>query len=341
MKNSKFKGLLDKLGIDETYTTAPKKYKFDTIKQNTFPMQDYNFMMDTLALPETKEHFKYLLTVVDLWSDEVDFEPLKTTTADEALEAFKKIIKRPHLNLPKASIRSDNGVEFKGSFDEFLKSKKILHRFSLPYRHKQNANVENLNGLLGRILLTYLANKELKTKKQYKEWTDILPQVRTELNKIRKKPDGNPFDLNPIPYNTFEPKFKIGDIVIRKYEKPHDALGKREHGNFRKGDLRFNPTENLKIVKVLNYPNNNRYILNTAPNVSYVESELKFVKDKEEKFIVNRIIDKKVEKGKVYYKVWWLKYLKKDATWQLESDLIKDGLQDYIKFYENGVKAKK
>ena len=208
---NKVNELMKKLNIDETYTKAAPKYKFDKVKQNTFPMQDYNFMMDTMELPKTKLGYKHLLTVVDLWSDEVDFEPLKGLTAKEALEGFKKIIKRPHLNLPKGSIRSDNGGEFKAEFDKFLKDKKILHRFSLEYRHKQNANVENLNSMLGRILMTYLTNKEIKIDKPYNEWTDILPLVRKELNNMRKRPDGDPFNLEKIPFNVYEPKFKVGD----------------------------------------------------------------------------------------------------------------------------------
>ena len=47
--------LMKKLNIDETYTKAPPKYKFDKVKQNTFPMQDYNFMMDTMELPRIDE----------------------------------------------------------------------------------------------------------------------------------------------------------------------------------------------------------------------------------------------------------------------------------------------
>lgn len=342
MSNKKKKNtigdLLKKLDIDETYTKPLKKYKFDKVKQNTFPQQDFNFMMDTMTLPKTKEGYNHLLTVVDLWSDEVDFEPLKGLTANEALEAFKKIIKRPHLNLPKGSIRSDNGGEFKGDFDKFLKDKKILHRFSLEYRHKQNANVENLNGILGRILMTYLTNKEMKLNKSYNEWTDILPVVRKELNKMRKKPDGDPFNLDTIPFNTFEPLYKVGDIVIKKHEKPHNALGYREHGKFRKGDLRFDVKNKLKVVKVLNYPNNNRYILNKLPNVSYVEQELKKVDDEEEYFEVNQIIDKKKVGGIVYYKVWFLKELKSKARWIKEKDLRDDGLDDYILWYEDQVK---
>ena len=82
---SPYAKLMDEMNIDETYTKPIKKYKFDTIKQNTFPKQDYNFMMDTMQLPTTKEGFQHLLVVVDLWSDELDFEPLKGLTALETL----------------------------------------------------------------------------------------------------------------------------------------------------------------------------------------------------------------------------------------------------------------
>lgn len=189
--------------------------------------------------------------------------------------------------------------------------------------------------------MTYLTNKEMKLNKSYNEWTDILPVVRKELNKMRKKPDGDPFNLDTIPFNTFEPLYKVGDIVIHKYEKPHNALGHKEHGGFRKGDLRWNVKNKLKIVKVLNYPNNNRYILNGLPNVSYVEQELKKVDgEKDEYFEVKQVIDKKKVAGVVYYKVWWLKNLKKDATWEKEKDLKNDGLAEYIELYENKIKAK-
>jgi uncharacterized protein (DUF427 family) len=43
----------------------------------------------------------------------------------------------------------------------------------------------------------------------------------------------------------------------------------------------------------------------------------------------------------VYYNVWFLKELKKDAVWLKESQLRTDGLSDYIEFYEQKVKEKK
>jgi len=294
-KPTDMKNLLKKLSIDETFTTPPKKDKFDKVKENTFPMKGYNYMSDLMELPMTKLGYKYLLVVVDLWSNDFAMEPMESKSASDCLDAFKQIIKRQYVKLPKASIRTDNGNEFKGSFKEFLKEHDIWHRVALPYRHKQLANVESLNSLLGRIFMSYLTNMELELKKPYKEWTDILPQVRRELNQARySPPDENPFNTKPIPYTAEEPKYKKGDIVAPKLEVPKNLYSKIEaNTKWRKGDIRWDANEKLKIVKVLNYPRNNRYVLNTYPNVSYSENELKPLEHKEEYFNVREIIDKK------------------------------------------------
>lgn len=339
---SKMGLLMEELDIDETYTKPLRKYKFDTVKQNTYPEQNYNYMIDTMVLPKTKEGYKHLLTMVDLWSNECDFEPLKSLTAEETLEAFKKIVKRPYLKLPEASIRSDNGVEFKGNFAKFLKNNNILQRVALPYRHKQLANVESLNNTLSRILMTYLTNKELKTQKPYHEWTDILPTVRIKLNEIRKRENGDPYSLEHLPYTQKEPKFNIGDVVIRKSEYPINALGHMEDTmNFRNGDIRYDIQNKLKIIKVLNYPNNIRYILNGFPNVSYAEAELMGTNTNEEYHKIKAIINHKVYKGQSQYLIWWKGELKAQATWEPASQLIEDGLKEEILNYHKDLKKKK
>ena len=339
VKPSPMVKLMKKLNIDETFTKRPTKGKYDTIKENTLPVGGYNYMSDLLELPITKEGYKYLLVVVDIWNNNFDIEPMKSKTASDTLDAFKTIIKRQFTKMPKASIRTDNGNEFKGSFKAFLTEHDILHRVALPYRHKQMSNVESLNALLGRIFMTYLTNKELEFGKQYKEWTDILKKVRIELNNARYSPDDiDPYNTDHIPYNIEEPKFKKGDIVAKKMEVPKNLFGKVEADTkFRKGDLRFNPHEKLKIVKVLNYPQNNRYVLNNYPNVSYTQNELKPVEQKEEYFLVKEIINKKILKGKIYYRVWWKNKFKKESTWELESNLLKDGLKDYIDYYNSKI----
>ncbi len=59
---------------------------------------------------------------------------------------------------------------------------------------------------------------EEKTGRLYREWTDILPKVREELNKFRKYDLPNEKDMNPmkIPVNEHvfdDSKFKIGQFV--------------------------------------------------------------------------------------------------------------------------------
>jgi hypothetical protein len=340
---SDIKTLLKNLKIDETLTTAPKKYKWDTVKDNTFPQEDWNFMTDLIQLPKTKLGNQYLLVCVDLWSNDFDIEEMKTKTASECLSAFRKILKRPYLDLPKGSIRTDGGGEFKGVFNDFLKEYKILHRVALPYRHKQMANVESLNGILGRIFMTYLTNKEQELGKPYLNWDDIVDTVRIELNKAKyKQPDGDPFSSKPIPYTQNEPEFQVGDIVSKKLEVPRDIFGKVEaNQKWRKGDLRFSAYEKLKIIKVLNYPNNIRYILNGYPNVSYTANELKKVDVDEEYHIVRQIIDQKVYRGQTFYRVWWKRELKENSTWELADNLIQDGLQDYIHEYHERMRKRK
>jgi hypothetical protein len=81
------------LNIDSTYTTKPK-VKFDSVKQNTFPMSGYNYMADLLYLPKTRQKYLYLLTMVDIWSNHCDFEPIKDKNSSTVLVAMKKIFKR-------------------------------------------------------------------------------------------------------------------------------------------------------------------------------------------------------------------------------------------------------
>ena len=328
--------LIEKLGIDETYTKPIKKPVFDSVKNNTYPQGGYNYMADLLFLPETKKGYKYLFVIVDLWSNAFDIEPLKSKEADEVLKAMQTIFKRKFITKPKASIRTDNGTEFKGVFHKWLHDNNILHREAEPYRHQQLSNVENLNKTLGRFLNGYMNKMEEQTKKVYEEWDEILNILRQDLNKIRILPDGNPFNnlIKPIDFKT--PKYKIGDLVIRKVERPLNALGHNQNTtNFRVGDYRWDTKNPRKIKNIYYYPNNIRYVLNTLGHVSYTEAELMPAKQQEETFTVKSIIDKKVENKITYYKIWWKGYKKAESTWEKEVELIKDGLKPMIDRYNN------
>lgn len=331
------KRLLEKLKIDETYILPIKKQIFDKVKQNTYSMKNYNYMADLQHFPTTKKGFKYTLVMVDLWSNMFDIEPLKTKEPAEVLKAMQTIFKRPYLKSPHASIKTDGGTEFKGIVDKYMFEYSILHRTAEPYRHQQMENVESLNRQLARLFNGYMNRFEEETGKQYNEWTDIIAYMRKDLNDIRKKPDGS-LDTPMTPITEKKPKYKVGDLVVRKLERPKNALGHHQTTtNFRMGDYRFDVKNPRKITKVLYYPNNIRYVLNQLPNVSYTEAELKTASANAEKYTVKQIIGKKGIGKNRKYLIWWRGYLKKDATWEPEKTLRDDGLGDLIDEYNQNV----
>lgn len=327
------KSLLKKLNIDEKFTKPSKKQKtFNNIKNNIPHKEDYNFMADLLELPKTKKDFKYLLVVVDLASDEFDIEPMTNKESQTVLNAMKTMFKRKHINKPYATIRTDGGSEFKSVFHKYLQENlKVLHKVALPNRHKQMANVESLNKQLARLFNGYMNKIEIETKKTYREWTDILKIVREELNKIRKK------DVKKLPDHTsFNPtqlnKYKVGDIVHQKLDWAENALGNKQSTPFfRMGDFRFSsvPKKILQVLIMNDYPYY-RYIIEGLPNVSYSENELIISVEKESKFKVKKIIGKKKIKKEIYYLVWFEKYLKRNAVWLKEKQLLEDGLKKEI-----------
>ena len=147
--------------------------------------------------------------------------------------------------------------------------------------------------------------------------------------------DKDPHKHIPPDSNFQDPKYQIGDLVYRRLEKPRDRFGNKYHNShFRQGDARFEINEPRKIVKILPYGKSYRYLINGFMNVSYDEAELMLAKESEEKFIILKIIGKKIVKGKIYYLVWWKHYKKSDATWEPKKNLIEDGAEEYINAYE-------
>ena len=328
--------LLNTLDINETFTKPVAKIKiFNKVKQNIPLVKYFNYEADLLHLPKTKDGYQYLFTVVDIATNEFDVVKTKNKTPKEMLDGLLSMYKRKYIHKPYASIRTDNGTEFKGVFHDYLLKNNIMHSTTVPYRHRQLANVNYLHNQLGRIFNGYMNRKEIETGTIYREWDDIIDTVRKKLNLIRIHDTEDPYTFKYAPPTLDKPKYKVGDLVYRISERPLNALGHvQDTKAFRAGDYRFEMVPR-KIVKVLFYPMNVRYMLSGIYESSYQESELRPAIEMDEKFIVERIIDKKKIKGRVYYKVKWRKKNIADATFEPRIKLIEDGLQEYIKQYED------
>jgi hypothetical protein len=327
--------ILKKLGINEEHSRPVRiKKTFNQVKQNVPHIANYNFMADVLFLPTTKKKNKYLLAVVDIATNACDFEPMKDKSSESILSSFQKIIKRNYLDAPYASIRTDDGSEFRGEFEKWMRSENILHKIAEPGRHKQVGNVEILNRDLGRLLNGYMNSIEEKTGKVFREWDTVLPLVRKMLNEHRTIPEGDPFtDVYEIPNVDIEPKYKIGDIVYRIADEPLDALGKKQPTkNFRMGDYRWDLTPR-KIVKILRYSGNVqiRYMLDRLKNVSYAEWEVKPAKEQREMYHVTSVKGYRTVNGVKEILIKYKEFPK--ASWQNYADIkLSNPLID--KFYK-------
>ena len=184
-KLSPMQELMKKMLIDETYT-KPIKYIYPKVNANIIPKSGCNLEADILELVQTKDGYNRLLCVVDMYSNYCDFEPMKTKTSTEVLKSFKSIFKRGIVTMPKSSIRTDSGSEFKSVVDKYMYDNNILHLWSLPDRHKMMGNIENLNKQLGRVIMTYLQNKSMELNCDYYEWTDIIDELRHNINDAKK-----------------------------------------------------------------------------------------------------------------------------------------------------------
>lgn len=322
--------LLDELNIDEHLTrpVIKKKEKFNKVKSVIPPHEDYNFAIDVLILPETKEKFIGLLVCVDLATDEFDIEPIKNKESKHILASFKTMMKRKHLNEPKYTVRSDAGIEFQGDFAKYLYNKSIYHSVAMVGKHTQNANVERLNRELGRFIIGYLNSIEERTGHIYKEWLSIVPVLREKLNKLRDKTDKVKKEKNKIVFPIIPdttPKFKVGDLVHRREYNAINVHGKREYGaSTRINDYKFSRLA-YKIEQVLIYPEpvQYRYLLNDGKRASFKETELILSKQKEQKYVIKKFLDTFVKNKIRYYKVQFKGKLKKDENpiWTTLNDM--------------------
>ena len=293
------------LNIDNKLTKkrVRSEREYNSFEDNMRLEANCNYMSDILFLPTAKYGFKYLLIVLDIATRQFDCEKLKNKDSTTVLKAFKKICNNSnYLTIPKYSLITDSGSEFKSTFQDYLYNESIFHKTIMKGNHTAMSPIDNLCYQLGKILNDYMSNIELQTGKVYRQWPDIIDTVIVEMNKIRKRelPDKNEFDtrfvndireVRKISFNkktgekieTIEkefirPKFRVGQLVYVLLKTPKNILGKNQSTlNFRAGDMTVDP-ERREISEIV-YMNGkgpvHRYILDGYKNISFSESQLR------------------------------------------------------------------
>ena len=254
----------------------PPKPKSNQISHfSTNIPKNYVHQCDILYMP-TDNHYKYILTVVDIGSRLVDAEPLRKKNPSDVLNGLLNIYNRNILSQPK-NLHFDSGSEFKGQFMTYLNNNNIKTKIAVPTRHKQMAIVENRNKQIASKLFEIMQVDTLNNGKESNKWKKHLSNTIKEINDNTKISLKNKFKKDKInkPTNV-NVKYFIGDKVLVKLDEPMDSHNKRLYGRFRATDFRYSPV--VRIVKnvILNKYKPPLYILSDINNPKKMDNRVAY-----------------------------------------------------------------
>jgi hypothetical protein len=192
------------------------------------------YQIDLIDLTRYENHnygYKYILNCVDVFTRFAWLRRLKNKTPDDVLAAFQSIVEEAN-TLPDR-VQNDNGTEFLGSFQEYLKEQGIKQIFNKTYTPNSNALVERSNQVVQKVLRAFfIENNNLK-------WYNILDKVQDNLNNtyngtIRTLPvkvwtEGKEADEdNELKNNAIDNIKRIAKNKLSKY---------KDQDNFKEGDM--------------------------------------------------------------------------------------------------------
>jgi transposase InsO family protein len=150
------------------------------------PSVHNNYQMDIMNLPNPSlnGNYKYLLTMIDIYSRYAFVKPLKTKSGPVVFEAFKSLI----AEFGKCkNINCDLGSEFiYKPFVDYCKDNDITIWYSNPEQDNKNAIIERFHRTIRNIILKYTVAKG-------KGYIKVLPKLiqnynNTEHNTVKAEP---------------------------------------------------------------------------------------------------------------------------------------------------------
>ena len=132
-------------------------------------------LIDLNAYKKENKNYRYIMTVVDVFSRKVWLEKMTVKFSFTARDALKRVIKRAGVS--PGHIISDGGSEFIGeAMAKYCKDNDINHRFTRTYSPQANGIVERMNRAVRKLLRAYFAKNENKL------WYNLLPNIEENKN---------------------------------------------------------------------------------------------------------------------------------------------------------------
>ena len=257
--------------------------------------------------------YKYLLTCIDLFSRYAWVEPLKNKTGVEVMNAIKRIFESA--NAKPNKIWVDEGSEFYNKdVKGFLKNIELYS----TYGKAKASIIERFNRTFkGMMYKTFTIHMNHK-------WVKILNDLILLYNNKKHRGIGN---MTPNEIYTKKPtkiqnvdankkmkklKFKIGDRVRISYSKA--VFDKGYYPNY---------TDELYKIKAIKSKIPPMYSIedSTGEEIkgSFYESEMVKTQQKEDVYLIEKVIETKKINGKKMALVKWLGY--KEPTWEPEKSI--------------------
>jgi Chromo (CHRromatin Organisation MOdifier) domain len=333
---------LEKEELFNLYKRPPKEKRSERPKVIIW-QENATQQSDLGEMPIDPKGYHYFLILVELSRRRVDGEPLKDKTAQSVLNGFKIIFQRGRIKPPTHRLEVDSGKEFDNELirNLFVNTIGVLIRFGEPGRHKQQSYAERgIQAIEGPLLARMTAQEKL-TGVTSVEWSDDFHDIVDKVDESWQRdppriPEGPPkIDKNTVllPEGT--------RVRVRLYD-PISILGKKLHGKFRTGDIRWHPKIRV-IKKLMLSPEQPPTYLLDGPNgrlgvsrCAYTRKELQIIPDHENPpplsvirgqpshYIAEEILGQRIRKGQLQYLVKWKHYPRKQATWELAEKLQED-----------------
>ena len=290
------------------------------------------FQADLAEMP-TFNDFSHFLLMVDLWSNFVYVEPLKSKSSAEVKKAFEKIFSEN--NLEKfTGIGTDKGTEFTANRKFFEEKGGHLY---VQYGKNKAFQAETFIRIFKAVLYRYIRFKRSQ------DWPGALPKVAAQLNNRRQKNLGRftPADLNspqadPGSREYMKKKFQGKRLSLRKERKdklpPSETMrGKGEDKrDFKVNDFVYITADKKTFDKGFDMQRGAIYKITgvdttvrpylyqlkeedgTPLERKYYGENLKYAPNPDDiDHGVERIVDEKMENGVKKYKVRWSFYPEK------------------------------
>ncbi|CAJ0838949.1 10509_t:CDS:1 [Entrophospora sp. SA101] len=163
---------------------------------------------DSLELPMDPKGYLYSHIIIDVSTQDLDRNPLKSNDAKTVLDSFKSIYEQGHVKLPTFRINTNTGKEFNNHLFQnfFTKEVKVLTKFGFPGKHRQQCFAEKFNQKIQKPILEQMNAEEMFTGITSVEWSNDYPML---IEAIRKK-----WKRNPPPVPEGLPKISNKDDLL-------------------------------------------------------------------------------------------------------------------------------